>query len=503
MSPLDVEDFVALVHWFVKLTDPVDFHAGMNWSSHSESASDRLALVSVAARQLERPDRSIDDYDDARAAALEALLVTSEGASSSRPLRPVTVLELVARFQPGVEPNETEISDAFDLGMKVVDRILTSYALVAKDPIRIPRRESLSAAIPMFSRRVVGEDQGFPGREGIFLVSDSSLRSSLLPVVDAAAWKAASQYFSRGEFEFASYVDTRLAGFRALDRDGDYRAAVLAFATACEILLDDLLKHLLWHEGLRPEKAVKFFADPRSGTLSRSQAELSPRLKGDWDASGAGAVAAWQRDVATLRNRVIHAGHKPSRDEAVASREAATALEQYVIDRLSQVRKRYPLTITAMIGRSGMESRGIYSKRFQAKLAEWSGVAPHPKLFERWRSALNDERLRLLGENVPDVDSAEVNVVRRRDGSVQWWAVHVQSGFACEIADRSTELRDAVLQSVTDLLAYLAATGPDQDVSIKIEDMTGGAPVGDWALIYRSIPTNELMYDGSDRTESS
>jgi len=499
MSPLEVEDFVALVHWFVRLIDPVDLHVGRSWQSAPESTSDRFALVSVAARQLERPDRSIDDYDDARAAALEALPGTSEGAGSPRPLSPVTVLEVVAQFQPGVEPTEAEISDAFDLGMEVVDRLLTSYSLVTKDPLRIPRRESMPAMIPMFTRRAVGEDQGFPGREGTFLVNASSIRSSFLPPVDAEAWETASQYFSQGGYEFASYVETWLAGVRALDRDGDCRAAVLAFATACEILLDDLLKHLLWHEAVRPEAAAAIFADPRNGTLSRSQAQLSVMLKGDWSVSGEGAFAAWQRDVATLRNRVIHAGHNPSRDEAFACRESATALEQYVIDKLSGVRNRYPLTIIATIGRPGMERRGIYSKGFQAKLAKWSGVAPAATLFERWRSALADERLRLLGENAPDFATAEVHVVRRRDGSIEWWAIDGQSGFACEIADRSTELQEGVRQPLKNLLAHLDATGPDQDVSIKIEDVTGGAPVGGWALIYRSVPTNELMCDGSDR----
>ena len=241
MSRVEAEDFVALVHWFVKLTDPVDLDPGTSFSSAPESASNHFARVSVMARQLERPDRSIDDYDDARAAALEALPGTSEVEGSSRLLRPVTVLELVAQFQPGVEPSEAEISDAFDLGMDVVDRLLTSYSLVTKDPIRMPRRESLPPMIPMFTRRVVGDDQGFPGSEGMFVVSASSLRSSHMPEVEPAVWEAATQHFSQSGFEFASYVEARLAGFRSLDRDGDYRAALLAFATACEILLDDLL----------------------------------------------------------------------------------------------------------------------------------------------------------------------------------------------------------------------------------------------------------------------
>lgn len=500
MSGVDDEDFVLLVHWFVKLPDPLDLHAGRSWQSSPERSSDRFALVSVAARQLERPERSIEDYDDARAAALEAIPGTIAGSGSSRLLSPVTVLELVAQFQPGVEPNETEISDAFDLGMEVVDRLLTSYSLVTKDPLRIPRLESLPAMIPMFTRRVVGEDQGFPGREGTFLVSASSLRSSLLPAVNAADWETAAQHFSQGGFEFASYIESRVAGFRALDRDGDYRSAVLALATASEILLDDLLKHLLWHESVRPEEAAEIFADPRSGTLSRSRSHLSARLKGDWDVSGTGAFAAWQRDVAMLRHRVIHAGHRPSRGEAVASRKSGTALEQYVIDRLSMRRNLYPLTIVAMIGRPGMESRGIYSKGFQAKLAAWSGVASPATLFARWRSALADERLRLMGENVPDVVAAEVHLVRRHDGSVHWWAVDTQSGFACEIADRSADLPQEVLQGANDLLVHLDFTEPEQDVSMKIEGVMGGTPLGDWALIYRSIPTNELMYDGSDRT---
>ena len=117
-----------------------------------------------------------------------------------------------------------------------------------------------------------------------------------------------------------------------------------------------------------------------------------------------------------------------------------------------------------------------------------------------WRYALDDEMLRLLGENVPEVDAAEVHVVRRRDGSVQWWAAHLESGFACEIADRSMEIPESVSEGVTDLLAHLDANEPDQDVSIKIEEVTGGTPLGGWALIYRCLPTNEVMYDGSDRS---
>jgi hypothetical protein len=498
---VSAKDPTTVVHWFIKLPDPVDLPVGRGWQSPPDAATDRIQLVSIAGRQLDRPDTSVNDYDDARSAALVALPGTSPGSGASTPpTRPVTVVEMVAVFSPGFEPGEPELSDAFDIGVEIIGKVLASYALVTKDPVRVPRRESLPPMIPMFVRHATSEDPGYPGDEGIFLVNLASTRSSIRPKVEDADWERAATFFSYGDYEFAGYVATRLAGFRAMDRDGDYRGAVLAFATAAEMLLDDVLLHLLWHEAVRPEDAAQMFLDPRSSPLSRSRAHLPSRLGGDWNQAGTGPFAAWHRDVASLRNRVVHGGYSPMRAEANACRTAATGIEQYIVERLATdaVRARYPLTIDAMIGRPGMQRRGIYSKGFQAKLGGWVGAAPPAVLFKRWRTALNDERMRVLGENIPDLASSDVLVVRRRGGATEWWAWDARAGFARRIADRLADLRPALRAGLTDHLADLDARPQDQDVSTKVEGLVGGTPTGDWMLAHRRLPLAEAMFDGSD-----
>ncbi|MGV3711584.1 hypothetical protein [Pseudolysinimonas sp.] len=436
-------------------------------------------------------------------AAAELSLPGFERSGSPAPeiSEPATVIEIMVAFKVGITPTADDLSAAFDEGLGLLSRVLTAYALATKDPVRPPARESLPVMVPMARRTVDGDDQGYPGSLGLFMVSAGSLRSTFMPEISEETWQSIATVFENDDYEFEDYVVHRLAASRALDRDGDYRASVLASATSAEALLDGLLLHLLWHEAVPPEEAASHFADLRPGVLGRSRALLAPRIGGDWSASGAGSVANWLRDTAGVRHRVIHGAHVPTRQEAQASYTAVTGLEQSLIKWLSagKARGRYPLTVFGMLGRAGMESRGLFSKTFQQKLDAWTGVASPGRLFRRWKSSVGDQRAQDHSEVAPPtVTGASVLLCRRVDGSTYWIAYDSASGYACEIESRSGDVPRAAWESARKLLAELDDAAPSGVVSIELQDLSGGVASGPWQLPYRLIPNGQLMFDGSD-----
>lgn len=496
----ETPDQVAL-HWFVPLADPVSVPEGSWRTPFDEGDGVRLVGVSVAARQLLRPFR-YDEYENLLAAAAIALPGFQPGSGVSGSVEvPVTVMEIVGVFSPGTEPSEEEISDAFDLGMKLIHSLINAYVVVTKDPVRTPVRESLPPMVPMFTRRVVEGNQGYPGDPGVFVVSAGSLRSTFMTETTDADWSHIGEVFSENSYPFAAYVSTRTAASRFLERDGDYRGAILSAATACELLMNDVLLHVLWHEAVRPEDAAVLFSDPRVGILKRSQSGLSPRLKGDWSLPRNGALSGWDANVAKLRHRVIHAGFVPSRAEAKQAVESMFDLERFVLDRLCStgVLNRYPQTALAMVGIPGLQRRGVYKKKFVDRAASWVGVAPLDTLFGRWRIAVDDQRLVSDGQTSPTTAGAEVLVVRHAQGSVQWFVFDATTGFAAPISDRTVDLAAPAATRLAELFADLVHRKVDVDVSVLMHELRGGQVSGDWQLAYRVLPNHEAMFDGSDR----
>lgn len=88
---------------------------------------------------------------------------------------------------------------------------------------------------------------------------------------------------------------------------------------------------------------------------------LSTRLGGDWTSRERDKlVGAWRHDVARLRNRVIHFGHRPSEGDAVASVDGLATLEKHVLDRLAARSNVYPRASLLLAGKEGLERRGRF-----------------------------------------------------------------------------------------------------------------------------------------------
>jgi hypothetical protein len=200
-----------------------------------------------------------------------------------------------------------------------------------------------------------------------------------------------SQLSEEGEPYIAVWHWRRLA-FRALHVDGDYAAAVVFTQTAGEVFFDSLLLRLAWEEirsfrgsCLTREEVAQWFS-ARNPLSHRLRAEYHGRLNGGWDADRPGnPVYEWDRKVARLRNRIVHAGYRPTVREAEDAFEALLAVETYVFDMLVRDlnRTRYPFTVYMMVGEAGLEQRGLFTGKLRRAILD----AP-----EDWRSSFYEFR---------------------------------------------------------------------------------------------------------------
>lgn len=186
-----------------------------------------------------------------------------------------------------------------------------------------------------------------------------------------------------------SFVERRIDARYEQRVKGNYGAAVLQLAIACEVILDALLGMVLWESGATDIEAAKIFS---SDITPRLRNEYACRLGGNW-ALNTGGLAGWNDNVAGLRNRVVHGGYKPTGGEVQRSQESVDALAKFVSDCLFMKTKIYPKTAWLFLGPDGYESRNGYSRRVR----EWIETQPESAVLDwireytEWRRKVNDQ----------------------------------------------------------------------------------------------------------------
>jgi hypothetical protein len=231
----------------------------------------------------------------------------------------------------------------------------------------------------------VREDQN-QAQPGIFFTHAASIRRSILPegLTDERLDRLGGILRSMVPGNpFWPYADLRREALAALWLRGDYRAAILATATASEVLLDTLLLHLLWVEGTAVEQTAALFDE--SALTARVKRQYSGRIGGRWDLSGNDPVSTWHAATAAMRNRVAHTGYEPSLDEARAAIQGTLGLEVHLMDLVCTPPRLRPFikTALAITGIPGIEKRG----RMTARIRELIDATPQAELdrFHDWR----------------------------------------------------------------------------------------------------------------------
>jgi hypothetical protein len=422
-------------------------------------------------------------------------------AMVARPRESLTVVEMAVPVDLEDETDDaaSRVSDAFDLGLSCLRQFQHAYHIVRRDPIRISARESLPPIIPHAVRALYDDH----GNSRPFKVELSMFLTNMNIRGEVSEWgesdghvlqTAIDHQYERGAFHL--FLEFTREAQVALERDGSYRAAVVFAATACEVLLDELLMHMLWEEGVRPEIAAAEF---NSWLTSRVKSKYHPRLGGAWGLGDKGPVSNWSTHVAGLRNRVVHVGYDPSRDETSMALDAAESLSVYLGDLLAEKVPVYPRTAIVLPGRHGLERRGKWTAELEL-LTRSKDEVPWIVTYARWRLALQRARTNNSLGVEPSADGAWICVCVRKGGA-QTWVVHDrQSGHAAVLKDGEVVgVSGAARQALAEFSEAQAGRNMADASSVRV--IGAGLAPGvepNWVPEYLLIPEANVMVDRTD-----
>lgn len=458
-----------------------------------DATAEIRTLFEVAAESLPSGSRSAADQD-------------GDVEPPDRPRNSMTVVEMAVAVdlpigmgsdQDDEDPRITALTDAFDRGLHGVREFQRAYYTAKRRPIRLVTRESLPFAVPLGVRKVY-DDDGKPlpfevDMSMFWLNANFPAEPPPWREQDTQALSVALDHLSK-DGVLSSYLEFKREAQVAMDREGDYRSAVMFTATACEVLFDDLLAHMLWEEGERPEDAATLF----NGVLSvRVKKAFHARLRGTWSLDQAGPIAEWFGKVARLRNRVVHGGYEPSLDESREAIEAAEALQDHLGDLVANQTASYPRTALTLPGKYGLKRRHKWTTTFE-QLQQDPHEVPWRETFARWKLAMQRSRADSPVATTPSAEDAYLYWVIRSDGTEQRVVHDARAGMAAIATPDSVTGTSAQQQdSLRAIRGWNAAEGGAQDIAVKLD----GAAVRpnatlDWVAEYRLVPLAGVMVHG-------
>jgi hypothetical protein len=414
----------------------------------------------------------------------------ASGFESDRPSAP-SAETFVEAF--GVLPDtDGGLSDLFDSVLASIRGLQRSYDLAFPGAVVAP----ISRAVvpPMILAFVHGLDdppEGWHQNPSAFLthwpIDAGSAHSPVLTHEQVDRLEGIHEALS-GDDPFVRAAVLRAEAVLLLERFGDTRGAVLASATACELLLNDLLVCLCWEEGMTPEEGASVFDKTLVSRVKRG--EYSSRLGGDWGLDGTSAVARWFDAVACVRNLVIHGGTEPDEARAREAIGAFAALVEFIARRLTQRAGRYPRTMWRYLGRENT-SEQLRLRHVQPLLDDPSETL-WSETISRWRFQMyswTDEGRDLLPE--PDPSAAELSLVLHPDGRCVWVLYDRRAGRAT-VADPPEDR--LVVERASELQRQLGHV--DNPCSLFLAHSTAAPTTAEWILPYRLLPLGPVMVTG-------
>lgn len=391
------------------------------------------------------------------------------------------------------------LTEAFDRGVGYLRDVQRSYYLATRRPLHLTARLTLPFAVPMMIRALAGHSElARPDGISMFFVNQNLGRDVREPLEspDLERLTIAMDEQATGGI-VARYLEFVREGGVAADLDGDTRAATVFFATASEVLLDESLSHLLWESGMRPEDAASLF-DTHRWLTGRVKSLYHPRVGGCWDTRVPGPVASWFASVAGLRNRVVHAGYEPSFSECDAARASLSDLQDFIADRVCDHLATYPRTAMALVGRRGLEDRGLWTRSVEALVSSTDEV-PWKPTFARWRTAMHRCRQESATYVEPHAEEAVVVAVLRSRGQADWVAHDPKAGLASKIDKRDIITTKEQLSGVEAHLEELRGDPRAYAISIALSKAVLPSTAAlTWVPEYRLLPLTGVMVNGQD-----
>lgn len=394
-----------------------------------------------------------------------------------------TVVEAAIFLDTDID-NET-LSEALGYSLEQIRGLQKMYHMVSYVPVTLITKELLPMAIPVVVRGF--DDQNLHPtevtRSFLYIVNRRSMDKPRFSKQWELSKETLDQLTDNERLwpgPFAPYLDfTREAAIAV--RNGNWLVASVLTGAAAEAFLRELHATLMWDEGLEPKDAADEIKKARLITYLVSS-RFHSRLGGIWKLKGEGPIADWRRDVADLRNRVIHTGYEPDETDVYKACAATDSLKAYVGTLLKNRTKieKYPFTTSFVLGYDRIEDMGkTYSRTWDLAVQSFYGTNP-AESFGAWRREV--ERQRVLDPKTDgDPARGKLVCVNYMNGEVRYWLVDDEVGLACQarppdcseslFAEKSLGLGDTGVETLITLAEVrpVAADDPPQWVpSIEV-----------------------------------
>lgn len=509
--------------WFVPLRDPLDYPNGAVFQFPSLRSPLELAraksaipevfiplkfMISLKVHQIETAFERVGDRTGHAFQACRIAFPTyfteapdkSDRRDANDPTVPVTVIE-AAYAEYNTTPSEgfEEAMHPLEAILEKVKQFQLACSMVSGRVVRIETIRTLPATIPLATASVSSNGVEVDGDVTLYMIEDNMVNefSGRTEFAPTDVGRVAA-YIDHLNGVFGGFMTSQFEAQSALQFRVDGRASILASATACEILLDDLLRHLRWESGMRPEDCVSnFVSDGQSiSCLRRSRQHLHQLLNGNWNVDSQSSLRAWQHDVAHVRHKVIHAGYEPSTAEAEAALAAVNGLYQFLADLVAKNTHRFPRTAFMFFGGDGLKQRGLFTRRLTAML-DAENIRAWSTRFNRWRDCL--ERLveeQVIGSGITAPADLRLAAVFNQPGRYDWVLHDVANRTAAKCRIDESLVHDQVAESLEGLGRVLDESSLPQ--SVLVEDLYGAEPTEDWVAEHRRLPLVEVMVAGGD-----
>jgi hypothetical protein len=395
-----------------------------------------------------------------------------------------------------------QIDLLFDMAIDRVRHLQMAYHAVENGPITLLTAELLPPLVP-FAVRTSAQIATKEVVELRIYTSGRSYnavtRGEDLPKETIAAIFSVDRQIN--ENPLSAYRELDREAFVALRRSGNTRVSVVMAAASAEVILDRTLLLLQWEEGKTPEAAA---GEWRDALKTRVERDFADRLGGSWDLTADKPVGRWARNVAQVRNRVIHGGYLPSREEAEQAIGAARELVTFICDQLASDNnlRKYTRSAVLLAGNDGLRKRGRYTnavKRLQANRSE----PPWALTFAFWFKAFSRLRSDLLAPRQSTLEDSSLLAVYFPGDWPKWVAHDDSTGQAIEVhIPEEVELGDAremVNQITTE---HSRSENQNNPISISIAGgvVDGVKATGSWVEEYHLVPLRGVMVDWSNFT---
>lgn len=425
-----------------------------------------------------------------------------------------TVVEIMVELEASIPVDHDEDKSAqlevspetiaFDHAIDELNVSLRAIAFVQRFPIKSVSRESIAPVIPFaFSTKkpweMIGTDE-LPDIElgGLFNLNfNYPLSPELLgDFGDLDRWINAALVSLSSSGPFTTYLDFRSEADLYRARDGNYRAATIMYAAACESLFEELLQHNLWERRLRPEDAKDRFLTKKGYPQSISylvDSELGKSFsKEGWKNNQPLAIGNWSKSVAQLRNKAVHEGYFPNVEEMKKCVDAVDQLVIFLGDLVFENRLELPLTALALLGQGGFESRGGWDESFSQIERSLEDVNIRLKIFRRWADAVSSFRSRERLSS-PRVEDATCMLVLEPTGQQSFYLVENEGVRVQHIGRDEVVFPPAVEQEVR-MLEQSETPDIPSVYTLPFDSVQVEAPT--WELYtYDVIPGLEVFLD--------